>query len=502
MTQQTPAAPLGWPGSPHVGRDLGYPVSRATPPSPDSAASLEPGSPREAAAPREEGVSPAAVTDPADNPPAPRTADVSVPESARPVGPHLAADAGRTTEVVSSVDDEESPDVSPAAVVGSEPGATYPLTPREPAATTTLAEEAAADVPRETGPESVTALTTAPAEVKQPEEAPADVPRETEPESVTALTTAPAEVKQAEEADVAPRRAKFDEDEFGEPPVDDEPALTRAAVPRETAALPAPSETRTFVVANQKGGVGKTTTSVNLAVGLALGGLNVLVIDLDPQGNASTALGVEHPPGTPGTYEVLIGGDELADHVVGSPEAATLQVLPATIDLAAAEIELVSTVARESRLLKALKKYLKTHDVDYVFLDCPPSLGLLTLNALVAAREILIPIQCEYYALEGVSQLLNTINLVKGELNDELELSTVLLTMYDGRTRLASQVADEVRAHFADQTLPQLIPRSVRISEAPSYGQSVLTYHPDSAGAVSYREAAAEIARRGVEENA
>ena len=275
-------------------------------------------------------------------------------------------------------------------------------------------------------------------------------------------------------------------------------------VSRETgpAQLPAPSTTRIFVVANQKGGVGKTTSAVNLATALALGGLSVLVIDLDPQGNASTALGVDHPVGTPGSYEVLIGGDPLADHVVKSPEAPNLAVLPATIDLAGAEIELVSMVARENRLLRALNAYLVDHPCDYVFLDCPPSLGLLTLNALVAATEILIPIQCEYYALEGVSQLVRTINLVKGELNSQLRLSTVLLTMYDGRTRLAAQVAEEVRAHFARETLPTVIPRSVRISEAPSYGQSVLTYHPDSAGAVSYLHAAEEIARRGSREAA
>ena len=254
------------------------------------------------------------------------------------------------------------------------------------------------------------------------------------------------------------------------------------------------------MVANQKGGVGKTTTSVNLAAGLALGGLNVLVIDLDPQGNASTALGIDHAPGTPGTYEVLIEGEAIADHVVASPEAPHLQVLPATIDLAGAEIQLVSTVARENRLRKALRAYLANHPVDYVFLDCPPSLGLITLNALVAASEILIPIQCEYYALEGVSQLVRTINLVKGELNEELDVTTVLLTMYDARTRLAAQVADEVRAYFTEQTLPTVIPRSVRISEAPSYGQTVLTYHPDSAGAVSYLQAAHEIARRGAEQ--
>ncbi|HEY0239144.1 MAG TPA: ParA family protein [Friedmanniella sp.] len=275
-------------------------------------------------------------------------------------------------------------------------------------------------------------------------------------------------------------------------------------VPRETPSrvLPLPAQRRTFVIANQKGGVGKTTTAVNIATALALGGLRVLVVDLDPQGNASTALGVDHGPGVTGTYEVLIRGDRIAEHLVESPEAPGLTVLPATIDLAGAEIELVSVVARERRLLRALDRHVADHPVDYVLLDCPPSLGLLTLNALVAATEILIPIQCEYYALEGVSQLVRTIDLVKGELNDKLQLSTVLLTMFDGRTRLSAQVADEVRKHFPTETLSVAIPRSVRISEAPSYGQSVLTYHPDSVGAVSYLKAAEEIARRGAEEAA
>jgi chromosome partitioning protein len=334
-----------------------------------------------------------------------------------------------------------------------------------------------------------------------------NVPRETLdwPERATARlmpTDRPATTTSTPTIDIppGPRRARFDEDEFASPLTEDDPPVATADR-LTTASLPAPPHTRIFVVANQKGGVGKTTTSVNLAAGLALGGLRVLLVDLDPQGNATTALGVDHPPGTPGTYEVMMSGAALADHVVDSPEAPNLKVLPATIDLAGAEIELVSVVARESRLLRAVRAYLKEHHADYVFLDCPPSLGLLTLNALVAANEILVPIQCEYYALEGVTQLMRTIDLVKGELNHELRLSTVMLTMFDARTKLAAQVAEEVRQHFPAETLITVIPRSVRISEAPSYGQTVLTYQPSSVGAVSYLEAAQEIARRGVEEN-
>ena len=350
---------------------------------------------------------------------------------------------------------------------------------------------------------------TAPDTERPAAEPPLDPAPEAPPASEPTRVSEPADILTAPTPFVrppGPRRARFDEAEEGLPPAAEEP---RTVVPRETAfpaRLPAPPAPRVFVVANQKGGVGKTTTSVNLAAGLALGGLSVLVVDLDPQGNASTALGVDHSPGTPGTYEVLIEGASIADLVAESSEAPGLRVLPASIDLAAAEIELVSVVARENRLLRALRAYLAENPTDYVFIDCPPSLGLLTLNALVAATEILIPIQCEYYALEGVSQLMRTINLVTGELNQDLRLTTVVLTMFDARTRLAAQVAHEVRTHFAAETLPTVIPRSVRISEAPSYGQTVLTYHPDSAGAVSYLRAAEEIARRGAtaptEENA
>jgi len=262
--------------------------------------------------------------------------------------------------------------------------------------------------------------------------------------------------------------------------------------------LPVPSRTRVLVIANQKGGVGKTTTAVNLAASLARGGLRVLVIDLDPQGNTSTALGIDHEAGVPGTYEVLIDGASIEQHVQTSPEADNLWVLPATIDLAGAEIGLVEVSGRESRLLRALDRLLAEHSLDYVFIDCPPSLGLLTLNALVAAEELLVPIQCEYYALEGVSQLLRTIDLVKGSMNDRLHLSTIVLTMYDARTRLSAQVAAEVRTHFGSETLRTAIPRSVRVSEAPSYGRTVITYDQSSAGAQAYLAAADEIAHRSV----
>ncbi|WP_307812887.1 ParA family protein [Micromonospora coerulea] len=286
---------------------------------------------------------------------------------------------------------------------------------------------------------------------------------------------------------------------------EDDPPLAMEAMravhilnPSGEVTMPRPERTRVMCVANQKGGVGKTTTTVNLAVALALHGNRVLVVDLDPQGNASTGLNVPHHTGVPDVYDCLIDSvplEEVAQAVEGIPN---LWCVPATIDLAGAEIELVSVVARESRLARAIAAY--PGQFDYVFIDCPPSLGLLTVNALVAAQEVLIPIQCEYYALEGLNQLINNINLVRQHLNPKLEVSTILLTMYDRRTRLADAVEQDVRNHFGDKVLEAVIPRNVRVSEAPSYGQSVMTYDPGSRGATSYFEAAQEIADRGAKE--
>lgn len=258
-------------------------------------------------------------------------------------------------------------------------------------------------------------------------------------------------------------------------------------------------ETRVMTVSNQKGGVGKTTTAVNVASALAGLGAKVLVIDLDPQGNASTALGVPHNAETASIYDVLIEGTPLAEIVQQSPEDENLFCAPSTIHLAGAEIELVAQVAREHRLRTALDEYLKSTPMDFVIIDCPPSLGLLTINAFTAASEVFIPIQCEYYALEGLSQLLGSIQMIQKHLNPGLHLSTILLTMYDGRTRLAQQVAEEVRGHFPEQVLATMIPRSVRVSEAPSFGQTVIAYDGQSAGAIAYREAAVEIASRAAQ---
>ncbi|WP_040167969.1 ParA family protein [Microbacterium gorillae] len=262
-------------------------------------------------------------------------------------------------------------------------------------------------------------------------------------------------------------------------------------------------ETRILTVSNQKGGVGKTTTAVNVAAAIAAVGGRVLVVDLDPQGNASTALGIPHSSDVKSIYDVLINEYPIEKVVQQSAESPNLLCVPSTIHLAGAEIELVSQVAREHRLRTALNAYLERAEapVDFVIIDCPPSLGLLTINAFTAASEVFIPIQCEYYALEGLSQLLGSVQMIQKHLNPQLHVSTILLTMFDGRTRLAQQVAEEVRTHFAGQVLNTVIPRSVRVSEAPSFGQTVVEYDPQSAGAIAYREAAVEIINRSERSN-
>ncbi len=256
--------------------------------------------------------------------------------------------------------------------------------------------------------------------------------------------------------------------------------------------------TRIITIANQKGGVGKTTTAVNVGAALAQAGNRVLVVDLDPQGNASTALGIEHGAGIPDIYDVITDETPLASIVTECPDISGLFGAPATVDLAGAEIELVSAERREYRLKEAIDSFLAEQreagvELDYVLIDCPPSLGLLTVNGLVAAREVLLPIQCEYYALEGLSQLLRTVEMVAEHLNPELRVSAIVLTMYDGRTRLASQVAYEVRTHFGARVLDTVVPRSVRVSEAPSHGVTVVTYDPTNSGAIAYREVAEQL---------
>ena len=265
--------------------------------------------------------------------------------------------------------------------------------------------------------------------------------------------------------------------------------------------MPTPIKTRIFTVANQKGGVGKTTSAVNVAAALAMGGLKVLVIDLDPQGNACTALGVDRSK-LPGMYEVLADETPLRETIQKVSGFPHLECAPANRELAGAEIALVTYVARESILKGALLTYLQEREeagdrLDYVIIDCPPSLGLLTINALTAAEEVLVPIQCEYYSLEGISLLMETLLKIQKALNPKVRVSTILLTMFDSRTRLANDVADDVRRHFPNELIDIPIPRAVRVSEAPSFNQTVMTYDASSPGAIAYMGAAREIARRG-----
>ncbi|HEX9853708.1 MAG TPA: AAA family ATPase [Acidimicrobiia bacterium] len=251
--------------------------------------------------------------------------------------------------------------------------------------------------------------------------------------------------------------------------------------------------TRIVAIANQKGGVGKSTTTINLGASLAFQGERVLLVDLDPQGNTTSGLGIDRSTINSSTYEVLVDGIAV-DEVLEPTSVRDLLLVPATIELAGAEIELVSMFSREMRLANALQKI--RGDFDFVLVDCPPSLGLLTVNGLAAAEEVLIPIQCEYYALEGVSQLMRNIQLVTSNLNPKLTVEGVVLTMFDGRTTLSSDVVEQVRNHFGDMTYRTIIPRTVRLSEAPSYGEPIEAFDPMSRGAIAYRELAREFRRR------
>jgi chromosome partitioning protein len=247
---------------------------------------------------------------------------------------------------------------------------------------------------------------------------------------------------------------------------------------------------RVIAVANQKGGVGKTTTAINLGACLAELGLRTLVVDLDPQGNASTGLGINIRDLNLSMYDVLLADARMED-CLEATSVRNLFVAPSSLDLAGAEIELVSVMSREQRLANAIAQVID--DFDYVLIDCPPSLGLLTVNGLAAASEVLVPIQCEYYALEGLGQLLRNVELVQRNLNPRLEVSTIVLVMYDGRTTLAADVAKEVRTHFGDKVAKVMIPRTVRLSEAPSYGLPITSFDPSSKGARKYRLLAAEV---------
>ena len=251
--------------------------------------------------------------------------------------------------------------------------------------------------------------------------------------------------------------------------------------------LPLP---RVIAIANQKGGVGKTTTSVNLSACLAELGFRTLLIDLDPQGNASSGVGIETRGIETSIYDVLLN-DAAMEDCVEPASVKNLFVAPANLDLAGAEIELVNEMAREHRLKKAIDQELDRYD--YIIIDCPPSLGLLTVNALVAAREVLVPIQCEYYALEGLGQLLRNVDKVKKNLNPELQVSTIVCVMYDARTKLSKAVVDQVREHFGDKVCNTMVPRDVRLSEAPSHHQPINVYDPSSKGCIAYRSVAKEV---------
>jgi chromosome partitioning protein len=310
----------------------------------------------------------------------------------------------------------------------------------------------------------------------------------------------------AEPSPASPPRTPAVSPEFGDTPRNAHPGpggldvaddLLSEPLPAELQDEGSPGAARVIAIANQKGGVGKSTTAVNLGASLAELGQRVLVVDLDPQGNASTGMGIDHASRGITTYQVLVGGEELKAGLVQT-SVSGMWALPSTIDLAGAEIELVSQFSREARLTRALGPV--RDDFDVILLDCPPSLGLLTVNALTAARELVVPIQCEYYALEGLGQLLKNVRLVQQNVNPRLRLTGIVMTMFDPRTRLSDQVITEVRSYFGPKVYDTVIPRSVRLAEAPGFGQPITVYDPSSRGAVAYRALAAEVLARAGEE--
>jgi chromosome partitioning protein len=306
-----------------------------------------------------------------------------------------------------------------------------------------------------------------------------------EPEAAETAATGTAVVRPGPGPDEAVRPSSAPKHAMRAPSIGDE------ATELLNGSKPAPRELpRIIAIANQKGGVGKTTTTVNLGAALAEFDYRVLVIDLDPQGNATTGLGVEARNFELSMYDVIMRDQPLED-CIEPTSVKNLFVAPATIDLAGVEIELVPAFSREMKLKRAIDTVVD--DFDFVLIDCPPSLGLITVNGLAAADEVLVPIQCEYYALEGLSQLLRNVNLVSTNLNQTLEVSTIVLTMYDARTRLSVDVANEVREHFSERVCRAVIPRTVRLSEAPSFGQPITVFDPTSRGAVAYRELAKEV---------
>ncbi len=327
-------------------------------------------------------------------------------------------------------------------------------------------------------------------EVPAPPPEPPEPAEATEPEEAVVSVPAPAEEPRAETA-LTP-----EPEQTPTPAAEEAPVMRTPSIREDTAGLlngskPTARELpRVIAIANQKGGVGKTTTTVNLGAALAEMGYRVLVIDLDPQGNATTGLGVEARNFELSMYDVIMRDQPLED-CIEPTSVKNLFVAPATIDLAGVEIELVPAFSRELKLKRAIDTVVD--DFDFVLIDCPPSLGLITVNGLAAADEVLVPIQCEYYALEGLSQLLRNVNLVSSNLNETLEVTTIVLTMFDARTRLSVDVANEVREHFSERVCRAVIPRTVRLSEAPSFGQPITVFDPASRGAVAYRELAKEV---------